>query len=364
MENRRNIIIIISSFIVLVIAISFLVIINFFVDKEPVKKETSTTTTTAVLVDKTFRGYKTTTLSDTDTYSIDIEKYYDFVFTSTASGDINNEYKGKVYNYTINLEDGELIFRESIENENLNGYQETGITYQFRTDNKISSFIVCKSNEPNKYAIIVMDEKNNLYVYDNDEKEKSITKIISSIKKIKTISSVKRAGYYNYSNIPGLKDNGYEIIYEDANNNIRYISNKNPLFYDDAYYRYVGANQGSEFVWVLKDGTMHFTENTTVLNNGNNHIVYRGSFYTYDDMKASEDVYIIGSDRYLYCIKDLDASSLPLLNKVNVNKIKQIGTQVMRDDNNFATSYQRVLIEFENGELFKLDKTLGYELLG
>lgn len=362
MENKR-IIVIISSCAVLVVALLLLVFINIK-PKEDEKVEPDVSTTTAPQPDKTFRGYKTKDLNDDDNISLDIEKYYEFVFSSTDSNDINNEYKGKVYNYTISLEDGELIFRESIEKDSLNGYQETGMTYQFRADSKISSFIVARSNEPYKYAIIVLDEKNNIYVYENDEKEKMITKIISNIKKIKTISSVKRVGYYNYSNIPSMKNYGYEIIYEDKNNNIRYITDKNPLFYDDSYYRYLGIDSGSEHVYVLKDGKMRFSSKEQTLNDGNNHIFYRGSFYTYDDKESVEDLYIIGKDCHLYVISDLSPASLPILNKVSVEKIKRIGTQVMRDDNNFATSYQRILVEFEDGELFKLDKILDFELLG
>lgn len=363
MEIKKNIIIIVSSVIVLIIAISILIIVNVFSKKEDVVEQDSKTTT-ASLIDKTFRGYTTSDLSDDDNITISLDKYYEFIYTSTSQCDINNEYKGNVYNYTINLEDGELIFRESIKNDELKGYEETGKTFQFRPDKKVSSFTVSKSNEVNKYAIIVLDEENNLYVYDSNETEKSITRIISNIKKVKTISKVLKAGYYNYSNFPGMKNNGYEIVYEDENNNIRYITNKNPLFYEDTYYRYLGDDQGGEFIWVFKDGTMRFTENETVLNDGNNHILYRGSFYTYDELELSEDIYIIGKDRYLYHIKDINQGSLPLLNKVSVSKIEKIGTQVMRDENNFATSYKKVLIEFEDGELFKLDNILGYELLG
>lgn len=364
MEKRRNLIIIITSLIILIIAISLLVIINLFANSiRDDEKESDTTTKASSTVDKTFRGYQTYDITD-EGISLDIEKYYEFIFTSTASMDINNEYRGKVYNYTINIEDGELIFRESIQNDSLNGYQETGMTYQFRTDNNITSFIVSKSSEPNKYAIIVMDEKNNLYVYENDEKERSITRIISNIKKIKTISKIKRAGYYNYSNVPGLKNNEYDLIYEDVNNNIRYLNDKNTLFYEDAYYHYLGSSNSDENIFILKDGTMRFGSNNTLLNNGNEHIYYRGSFSTYDEINVSEDIYIIGSDRYLYHINDLSSASLPLLNKVSVNKIKKIGTQVMKDNNNFATSYQRIQIEFEDGELFKLDKISDFELLG
>ena len=341
MEKKKNIIIVISSCIVLFIALTVLLVVNIKAEKKEKNLIKYTqSTTTGKLIDKTFKGYKAYTIDEEVSYSLPLEKYYEFVYTANASGDFDNEYKGNVYNYTLEIVDGELLFRESLLKDNDMGYEETNMTYEFRGEGKITSFLVVKSNE------------------------RAITKIIANIKKVKTLTKVKRVGYYNYSNVPTMRNKGYDLIYEDEAGTIRYLLDKNGLFYDDAYYRYLGSDMGSEFIYVLKDGLMRFSLDERVLNDGNSNIYYRGSFYTYDEDKQKEDVYIIGKDAYLYRISDLQIGSLPLINRVSVEKIKRIGTQVIRDENNFATSMQKVLVEFADGELLNIDNTYAFELLG
>ncbi len=365
MEKKKNIIIVISSCIVLFIALTVLLVVNIKAEKKEKNLIKYTqSTTTGKLIDKTFKGYKAYTIDEEVSYSLPLEKYYEFVYTANASGDFDNEYKGNVYNYTLEIVDGELLFRESLLKDNDMGYEETNMTYEFRGEGKITSFLVVKSNEVSNYALLVVDEKNNVYVYENEGNERAITKIIANIKKVKTLTKVKRVGYYNYSNVPTMRNKGYDLIYEDEAGTIRYLLDKNGLFYDDAYYRYLGSDMGSEFIYVLKDGLMRFSLDERVLNDGNSNIYYRGSFYTYDEDKQKEDVYIIGKDAYLYRISDLQIGSLPLINRVSVEKIKRIGTQVIRDENNFATSMQKVLVEFADGELLNIDNTYAFELLG
>ena len=75
---------------------------------------------------------------------------------------------------------------------------------------------------------------------------------------------------------------------------MRYLSGKNELFFADAYFKFIGADYRDQLVYVLNDGTMQFAVGNTdsKLYDGNNHIKYRGSFYSLND-DESENLYIL-----------------------------------------------------------------------
>ena len=155
----------------------------------------------------------------------------------------------------------------------------------------------------------------------------------------------------------------YELVYLDTSNNVRYLSGKNQLFFDSAYYRYIGSKDYDNFVYVLKNGLMKYDigNNSSYLYDGNYHIKYMGSFYSLNNNQ--EDLYIIGTDGYLYIIKNLSESSEVLLTRVNNQLIKRIGTRVITTTNDFATDKSRLIVEFVNGETLEIDEIYDYELL-
>lgn len=274
----------------------------------------------------------------------------------------------EAYMYDLSLDNGILIFKEHkivwLDDGN-SKLVSTNKKYEFKTTKQITNYVLGTTCDAFTYEITLVDEEGTVYNYVNNQEQYSddITSLINSIKKVKTISPAKKIGYYGLNNSPNVTCNGYQMIYVDKNNNIRYLNNK--LFFNDAYYRFIGADF-NDVVYILNDGTMvfdYYADKYAKLRNKDEIIKYRGSFYTMDDKTNKEDLYIIGTDLYLYKIPSLSSESSVLLKRVSEEKIKNIGTQSQKNSDGFVTDEKRLIVEFSDGEVFKLDTIKEFELL-
>lgn len=351
--------------IILVILVS-IALICFIVSDKDKKQDTTITKQTTTTTTNIFKGYITTELKDNEELIYDYQKNYKLVYGDTKKKRIAVYHDDLLFNYDITIINGVLTFTEQRYDTSLEAYEVTGKKYEFKIENPITSFLVGNTCDSLTYSIVALDSKFNIYKYTNtpDDENKNIKEILDSFKKVKTISKAKQIGYYNGSNEPFVTCNSYELIYLDNSNNVRYLDGKNSLFFNDAYYRFIGLDFQDQLVFVLKDGKMKFGIGNTknYLNDGDYNIMYRGSFYQYSEENNQEDLYIIGTDNYLYVIKNMNEESKPILTKVNDTKIKKIGVQKKTNSNDFVIEEAKVVIEFESGT-FKLDDIQGYELL-
>lgn len=363
-EKKRTLFILII--VALVITFSLITVIIVVDNKKEIKESTPSSTTTSTKVKDIFRGYtkKEFNFNEETTKSIsyDVKSRHEFIY---ANGEdrktIYTNKKDELY-YEVSLNDGVIIFNEQKYNSTLRAYEFTGKNYKFESDAKITDYLVVPTCEDDTYSIIAKDVKSNIYVFNTPEGEFDINYIIKNIKQNKVISKVKKIGYYTYNNYPHHECNEYDLIYLDTSDNIRYVVGKNALFFDDVYYRYVGAGTNGNYIYVLKDGLMQFDSgNTKKLNDGKSNITYMGSFYTLNN--DTENVYIIGTNGYVYKLESFDTSSSTVLEKVNKTRIKTIGTRVETDSNNYAKETVTVKIEFENNEIIELSNVYEYELL-
>lgn len=350
--------------IVTIIIIAIIVTLFLVVNEESKKSIEPTTTTTTTKEKDLFKGFDTKEFDYSESnikVTYDLKSKHEFVYA-------NGEDKKTIYTtddkleyyYELNLDNGAILFKEQKYNSNLNAYEFTGKNYKFGSDASITDYLVVTTCENEKYSIIAKDNKNNVYVFKTPDKSFDINYIINNLKKIKLISKAKKIGYYNYNNYPYKECNEYDLIYLDSENNIRYIDGKNSLFFDDAYYRYIGSPDKGNIIYVLKDGLMHYEDNSKKLNDGNYNIKYMGSFYILNN--ETEDIYIMGTDGYLYRVGNENTSSA-ILKKVKETRIKKIGTKVITDNNNYATDKMTIKVEFEDEEILELSEVMEFELL-
>ncbi len=363
MKEKKKIIefIVIVIFVVLIVG---LIIFNFLSTDEK-KKEENTQPQTSALIDKTFRGYQVDELDYEKNIAYDYQSRYEFRYGDTSNKEIFIQTKqDKLYCYTVTLDKGVLLFKESLYNSDLNAYESTNRVYEFTENNNITSFAIGYKNDTLTYTILALDKDSNVYMYEANGNE-SITTLISRIKKKKTISKATKIGFYLMNNDPFFDSVGSEAVYVDQSNNIRYLDSKNNLFFETAYYRYIGSDNFDQVIYVLKDGLMKYATGNTSrnLNTGNNNIKYRGSFYKVNEETMKENIYIISTDGYLYAIKEVNSKSKVILEKANPEKIKKIGYQYIRGSDGYATNERNIIIQFEDLTTLKFDSISDYELL-
>ncbi|MDE5630315.1 MAG: hypothetical protein K2I70_01820, partial [Bacilli bacterium] len=290
---------------------------------------------------------------------------HDFRYGDTANKEIFIQRKqNELYCYTITLEKGTLLFKESIYNPSKDAYESTNQVYEFTENSNIISFAVGYENDMLAYTILALDKDSNVYMYEANGKD-TITTLISKIKKKKTISKASKIGFYLMNNAPFFEGGANEAIYVDQNNNVRTFDSKNSLFYESAYYRYIGSDNFDQVIYVLKDGLMKYATGNTNrnLNTGDTNIKYRGSFYKQDEETMTEDIYIISTDGYLYTIKGINSKSKVILEKTYPERIKKIGYQYIRGNNGYATNERNIIIQFADSTIIKVDAVSDYELL-
>lgn len=361
-EKKRSLfILMIVTIIIIAVIITLFLVVN---SKSQKSLEPTTTTTTTTKEKDLFKGFDTKEYDYSESnikVTYDLKSKHEFVYANGE--DKKNIYttddKSEYY-YELNLDNGAILFKEQKYNSNLNAYEFTGKNYKFEGDASITDYLVVSTCKNETYSIIAKDTKNNVYVFKTPEEHFDITYIINNLKKTKLISKVSKIGYYNYNNYPYKECNEYDLIYLDTESNIRYISGKNALFFDDAYFRYIGSPDKGNIIYVLKDGLMHYEDNNKKLNDGNYNINYMGSFYILDN--DTENIYIIGTNGYLYKIDNSNISST-IIKKVKDTRLKKIGTKVITDNNNYATDKKAIKMEFEDGEILEFPAVMEFELL-
>lgn len=364
MKEKKKIIefIVIVIFVVLIVG---LIIFNFLSSDDKKGKNTTMKPQTSALIDKTFRGYQVEDLDYEKNITYDYKSRHEFRYGDTSNKEIFIQTKqNKLYCYTITLDKGVLLFKESIYDSSKNAYESTNQVYEFTENSNITSFAVGYENDMLAYTILALDKDSNVYMYEANGRD-SITTLISKIKKKKTISKASKIGFYLMNNAPFFDNLGNEAIYVDQSNNIRTFDNKNSLFFESAYYRYIGSDNFDQVIYVLKDGLMKYSTGNTNknLNTGNANIKYRGSFYKQDEETMTENIYIISADGYLYTISNVNSKSKVILEKTNPERIKKIGYQYIRGSNGYATNERNIIIQFEDLTTIKLDAVSDYELL-
>ena len=315
------------------------------------------TTVSKITTDNLFRGYQVKDLND-NSYSLDLASKHEIVYSSNKKTPISTCVDDLELIYEVSLKDGNLEFDELRKDEILGGQVYTNNKYFLKLDKKITNFVIGYNCTSFEYTILVLDESNNIYRYENtNTSNMSMKDIVNSFQKVKTISTPKKIGYYNYNNEAFLECAQSKMVYLDKANNIRLLDKKNTLFYDTVYYTYLGNEDNGDVVYVFKDKLMKYSNIDEYLNNGVSEIQYRGSFH--DD----KNLFIISSDNYLYKISLTEEFSNPVLTSIGNSKIKRIGSRIV-GENNYVTNKNSIIIEFENGENVKFDVTYEYEILG
>ena len=363
-EKKKTLLILIL--VTIILSVFLVTIILIVTNKKENKVSTTTKTTLSTKVKDIFKGFNSTEYNyDINSPSItyDLKSKHEFIY---ANGEdkktIYTNYKGKELYYELNLDNGKILFKEARYNNNLSAYEFTGLNYSFEATTNITDYLVVATCEKDQYSIIAKDSKANIYVFNSPNEEFGIDYIINNIKSIKVISKVSKVGYYNYNNYPHRECNEYDLVYLDTLGNVRYIVGKNALFFEDAYYRFIGDTSKENFIYDLKNGLMQYdTGETKNLNDGNYNINYMGSFYTLNN--DIEDLYIICTKGYVYKIANFNFDSSVILKKVNNTRIKKIGTRVVKDSNDYATDKHTVKIEFEDNEVLELASVNEFELL-
>lgn len=354
-ERKKTIVIL----IIVIIILSTAILLAIFLTKgeEDIKEEYSTRPTTTKNI---LKGYKEYQINTNKNISYNIKSKYKFIYAEKEDNTIIITRSEDNYIYELHLNNGTIEFQEEKYNTKLNAYEYTSKSYTYKVDEKITDFIVVKDCEGANYKIAAKDAKNKVYVFESIEDEFDINYIIDNFKKIKTISDVSKIGYYTGNNDVDECYNR-ELIYLDTKGNIRYLSDKNSIFFNDSYYRYVGSLEFNNYIYVYKDGLMKLSDNNKYLSDKDDNIKYRGSFY--EIKNNNENIYIIGTNGYLYVINDINNKSGNLLTRVNDNKIKRIGTKTITDANDFATDMIKIKIEFENNEIIEYTEIYEFELL-
>lgn len=364
MKDKKKIIEFICV-IILVIIIILLVIFNFINGDSKKTNEENTKPITSALIDKTFKGYQVDELNYDKEITYDYKSRYEFKYGDASNKEIFIQTKqDTLYCYTVYLDNGTLLFKESLYSPSLDGYESTNKVYEFTDNNNITSFAIGYENDMLTYTILALDKDSNVYMYKTSGND-SITTLISNLKKKKTISKAKKIGFYLMNNNPFFDSLETEAIYLDNSGNIRYLDSKNSLFFDSAYYRYIGEDNYDQVVYVLKDGLMKYSTGTTnrYLNTGDKNIKYRGSFYKVNEETMQENIYIISTDGYLYTIKNINSKSKAVLTSSSASRIKKIGYQYIRTDNEYDINTRNLLIQFEDLTTSEFKNISGYELL-
>lgn len=363
-KKKRTIIVVCVIISVLILSTLLVFLLSFKSYKED--EETTTTTTSTTNINRLFKGYRKFDINYDSPLTYDIEKQYQFVYGDMDKKSLNISYDDLQFTYDVTASENKLTFVEHRYNKVIKGYEGTGKIYTYATENKITSFIIIKDDSSFSDYIAILDSKNNVYLYETEEEETTIERVLSKLKKIKTISKVKRIGYYTLNNDPYVETPEYDMIYEDIKGDIRYLLGKNPLFFQNAFYRFIGADFQNQIVYVLKDGRMKFgTGNKeNYLYDGEYAIYYRGSFHQILNNDTREDLYIIGVDGYLYNIENMQENSKVLLSKKHASKIKAIGVQVIKNEEDYATEESRIIIQFEDDTTLKFDSIFDFSLLG
>ncbi len=354
-DKKRSLFILIIVVIMLlgsIVAAYYFTIYN--VKEEPVKKPTTLTKKTS---DTLFKGYNVKEIND-NSYTLDLSSKHEIIYSSNKKSQIATCVDDLELIYEVSLKDGSLEFNELRMDESIGGEVYTNNKYYLKLDKKITNFIIGYNCTGFEYTILVLDESNNIYEYENtNTSNKSMKDIINLFTKVKTISTPKKIGYYNYNNEAFLECAQSEMVYLDKSNNIRLLDAKNTLFYETVYYTYLGNEENGDVVYVFKDKLMKYSNMDEYLNNGLSNILYRGSFH--DD----KNLFIISSDNYLYKISLTEEFTSPILAPVVNSKIKRIGSRII-GENDYVTNKYSIIIEFENKENVKFNVTYEYELLG
>lgn len=355
-ERKRPLLILMIVIIILSLTIGIILLIT----KKEEKKEEVITTTTTKKVDE-FKGYKKYTIDYNKDITYNYKDNYEFIYANKDDKSIIYTIKKQLeLYYELSLVNGKIEFKEQRHNKELNAYEYTGKKYYSTNSVSITDYIVASTCESDSYSIIAIDTNKSVYIFKTPEEEYDINYIINNFNKVSTITKAKKVGYYNYSNEAGIECNDYELVYLDQEDKVRTLEDKNPIFFDSAYYKYLGLKDNANFVYVLKDGKMLLDNNNKNINDGNYPIYYRGSFYKI--VNNEQVLYIISKEGYLFKVDSNNKSTnIP---RVNNNKIKQIGTRTISDSNGFATSNSNIIIEFENDEeKLKLEEITDFELL-
>lgn len=345
---------------VTVLLVSGLLTVIILTDKHEIKKEEKETTLVSTKSKDRFKGYKTITIDYDKNIYYDYEKRYEFIYASGEDSKIiyTSVDDNELY-YELKLDNGNIVFKEQKYKSDKNAYIYTGKTYTSNNEVAFTDYIVAQSAVLDNYAILALDKNKNVYCFKSPTGEFGIDYIINNLVKQKTITKVKKIGYYNYSNDP-LKGSIYELVYLDETDAVRTFEKKNPLFFNKAYYRYVGNSEDINFIYVLKDGKMIIEGNNNYVYDGSYPLKYRGSFYTYND---HENIYLINREGYLFILEDFTVGTKNLVTRYKNVKIKRIGSKTIKDKDDFATSKDKILIEFEDGEYLEIDNAYEFEVL-
>lgn len=354
-DKKRSIFILVVVVILLIgalIAAYYYTVYNVKEEKKP-----QTTTVSMRTTNSLFRGYKVSEMND-NSYNLDLESKHEIVYSTNKKTPISTCVDDLELIYEVSLKDGTIEFNELRNDEILGGQVYTNNKYYLKLDKKITNFVVGYNCTSFEYNILVLDESNNIYQYENThESNMSMKDIVNSFKKVKTISTPKKIGYYNYNNEAFLECAQSKMVYLDKSDNIRLLDNKNTLFFETVYYRYLGNEENGDVVYVFKDKLMKFSNIDEYINNGTSNVLYKGSFH--DD----KNLFIISSDNYLYKVSLTEEFSNPVITPIENSKIKRIGSRIV-GENDFVTNKNSIIIEFENGNNVKFDVTYEYELLG
>lgn len=309
--------------------------------------------------DKLFVGYKIYNMADLKDVKYDAEKRYKFTYADTKKKSIKLKYYNDTYVADLSIQNNNLIIEEQVMRQNELHF--TGNRYTFRATSGIKSFIVGSTCDDLVYSVLILDNAGNVYQYNATNNNALVSNITYNIKKVNTISGAKNIGIYTFNNNPPVKCAGYEAIYVDQNDNVRYLGTDN-LFYHNNPYRYIGSASKKQYVNVWSGGTMKFAVgNENELRNNTSLIKYRGSFYKLN--KDSEDLYIIGTDSYLYAIKNLSEKSDYVLKPVKEVKIKRLGYQKQKDENDVAIDQMMLIFEFTDETILKIEDVNAFEVL-
>lgn len=358
-DRKRMGFILITVFILLLSIIIIALLFTKGKDDNDKKTTSSATTLTKDIGELNFRGYDVVELKKDDNYSLDLLSRHNIIYSSNKTDEITTCVDDLDLYYEVKLNNGVLEFKEYKYDESVKGKVHTGTIVQFKLEKKIKNFIIGHNCSDIEYTILVSDEGNNLYAYENNvESNLNIKEITKNIKKVKTISSPSKIGYYDGNNDPSFGSNcSYaKMVYLDKTNNIRTLDSKNTLFINTIFYRYIGNDNNGEVIYVLKDKTMKLSNKEGILKHNNQNVLYRGSFYTDDG------IYIIDSQNYLYKINAIDEGTSTNLTPIKNNPIKRIGSRSV-SENSYATDKTSVIIEFASDEIMTIDTSYEYEIL-
>lgn len=354
-DKKRSIFILVVVIMLLIGALIAAYYYTVYNVKETPRQRT--TTISKKTTDNLFRGYKVSEMND-NSYSLDLASKHEIVYATNTKTTISTCVDDLELLYEASIKGGNLEFNELRKDEVLGGQVYTNNKYYLRLDKKITNFVVGYNCTNFEYTILVLDESNNIYKYENThESYMSMASIVNNFIKVKTISTPKKIGYYNYNNEAFLECPQSKMVYLDKSDNIRLLDNKNTLFFETVYYTYLGNEENGDVVYVFKDKLMKFSNIDEYISNGTSNVLYKGSFH--DD----KNLFIISSDNYLYKVSLTEDFNSTIITPISKSKIKRIGSRIV-GENDFVTNKKSIIIEFENKENVKFDVAYEYELLG